>query len=158
MAGPSPELETAINFAWENGVIIIAAAGNDGNDLPVYPACYENCISVTGLRDNGELAPLANYGDWVDAAAPGFEIYSTLPGNEYGYKQGTSFAAACVSGLAARLLPLVEDGNGDSRLNDEVRQLIIAISGYDTIDKAGVNFICATGPFTGTMADDNRLP
>jgi subtilisin family serine protease len=137
MAGPSPELEAAINHAWENGVVVIAAAGNDDNNLPVYPAYYENCIGVTALRDNGELAPLANFGDWVDAAAPGFDIYSTLPGNDYGYKHGTSFAAAYVSGLAARLLPLVETSNGDGRLNDEIRQVIIDLCGYDAAQPTG---------------------
>lgn len=117
-------LEEAVNYAWENGAIIVAAAGNDGNETPIYPAGYENCIGVTAIRENGELAPLANYGDWVDVAAPGFNIYSTLPDNSYGYKHGTSFATAYVSGLAALLFPMVADTNGNGRLNDEVRRAI----------------------------------
>lgn len=123
-------LQEAIDYAWENGAIIVAAAGNGGSTIPVYPASYENCIAVTALKDNGELAPLANYGDWVNAAAPGFNIYSTLPGDSYGYKYGTSFATAYVSGLSALLFPVLEDTNGDGRLNDEVRQAIDAICGY----------------------------
>ena len=130
MQESSPMLREAIDYAWENGAIIIAAAGNGASSLPVYPACYENCIGVTALQDNGELAPLANYGDWVDAAAPGFNVYSTLPGDEYGYKYGTSFATAYVSGLSALLFPVLEDTNGNGRINDEVRQVIDSICGY----------------------------
>jgi subtilisin family serine protease len=53
-------------------------------------------------------------------AAPGFNIYSTLPDNSYGYKSGTSFASAYVSGLAALLFSVVADTNGDGKLNDEI--------------------------------------
>jgi subtilisin family serine protease len=121
-----PELKAAIDYAWNKGAVIIAAAGNDGDSLAIYPACYENCLAVTALKDNGTLAPLANYGNWVDVAAPGYKIYSTLPNNSYGYKYGTSFAAAYVSGLAGVLFSIVTDTNGDGRLNDEVRQAIEA--------------------------------
>jgi len=134
MQESSSVLQEAIDYAWENGAIIIAAAGNGGISTPVYPAGYDNCIAVTALKDNGELAPLANYGDWVDAAAPGFNVYSTLPGDDYGYKYGTSFAAAYVSGLSALLFPLMEDANGNGRVNDEVRQAILSVSGSDIIN------------------------
>jgi thermitase len=131
----TPGLKEAMDYAWNNGALIIAAAGNDGNSLPVYPAAYENCIAVTAVQENGTLAPLANYGDWVDVAAPGLDIYSTLPGNRYGYKHGTSFATAYVSGLAALLFSMATDTNGDGKLNDEVRRAIEA--GCDAIDIAG---------------------
>lgn len=121
---PSSDLEEAIDYAWEQGALVIAAAGNQGNRLPVYPAYYENCIAVAASTSTGALAPLSNYGDWVDVVAPGFEIYSTLPGNSYGYKSGTSFAAAHVSGLAALLFPVTTDTNGNGRVNDEVRLAI----------------------------------
>ena len=118
------ELEAAIDYAWNKGVLIIAAAGNNGSNLPVYPAFYENSIAVSALRQNDTLAPLSNYGDWVDLAAPGFNIYSTLPGNNYGYKSGTSFAAAYTSGMAALLFDIVIDTNDNGRLNDEVREAL----------------------------------
>ncbi|UCD08045.1 MAG: S8 family serine peptidase [Dehalococcoidales bacterium] len=121
----STELEKAINYAWQNGVIVVAAAGNGGSDAPVYPAAYEHCIAVTAVDDSGDLIPLANYGDWVDIAAPGYKIYSTLPGNDYGYTYGTSFATAYVSGLAARLYPLIQDSNNDGKSNDEVCRLLL---------------------------------
>jgi thermitase len=131
----APELEKAIDYAWDNGALVIAAAGNDGNSLPVYPAACENCLAVTAIQEDGTLAPLANYGDWVDVAAPGMYIYSTLPGNRYGYKHGTSFATAYVSGLAAVLFSLASDTSGDGKLNDEVRRAIEA--GCDPLNIAG---------------------
>jgi len=121
---PSAELEAAIDYAWEQGVVVVAAAGNQGSQTPVYPAYYENCIAVAASTQDGTLAPLSGYGDWVDVIAPGFDIYSTLPDNSYGYKSGTSFAAAHVSGLAALLFEVTSDTNGNGRINDEVRVAI----------------------------------
>ncbi|OGO39866.1 MAG: hypothetical protein A2147_05625 [Chloroflexi bacterium RBG_16_57_8] len=122
--GPAAVLEDAVDYAWTRGVLVIAAAGNDAGDTPVYPAYYPNVIAVSATGRADELAPLSNHGDWVDFAAPGLSIYSTLPGSRYGYETGTSFAAACVSGLAALAFSAVSDLNGDGRLNDEVRAAI----------------------------------
>jgi thermitase len=79
---------------------------------------------VEATKQDGTLAPLSNHGDWVDVAAPGFNIYSTLPHNGYGYETGTSFATAYVSGLAALLFSVVSDSNDDGKLNNEVRLAI----------------------------------
>ncbi|MDD5511039.1 MAG: S8 family serine peptidase [Dehalococcoidales bacterium] len=132
----SPELEKAVNYAWEMGSLVVAASGNDGNDSLVYPAGYDNCIAVAATNQNDGLAVLSNYGDWVDVAAPGFGIYSTLPDDGYGLKTGTSFACAYVSGMAALLFDIVVDINGNGRLNDEVRAAIEA--GCQKIDTDGV--------------------
>jgi thermitase len=121
---PSVELEKAVNYAWERGAIIIAAAGNSASTTPVYPAHYDKCIAVASTGQNDELAPLSNYGDWIDVMAPGFLIFSTLPGDSYGYESGTSSAAAYVSGLAALLMSIIADTNGNGRVNDEVRNAI----------------------------------
>jgi thermitase len=121
---PSDSLEQAVNYAWQHGVLIIAAAGNQGNQSAVYPAFYENCIAVAAVRPDNTLAPLSNYGDWVDIVAPGFNIYSTLPGNNYGYETGTSFATAYVSAFAAMLSRTICDVNGDGKSNDEIRSVI----------------------------------
>ena len=152
------ELEEAIEYAWLNGAVIIAAAGNDGNEIPVYPAYYENCIGVTAIRESGSLAPLANHGDWVDLAAPGFNIYSTLPDGDYGYKHGTSFATAYVSGLAALLFTVVTDANNDGRLNDEVRQTIAAGCHDIGIDGTGNGSINVTDSLAQVAANLEYLP
>ena len=85
----------------------ICAAGNDSfnNDVrAVYPAGYNipNLVAVAASDAEGKLAPFSNFGlDSVHVAAPGDKIYSTLPGNQYGYKSGTSMAAPHVTGVAA---------------------------------------------------------
>ena len=85
----------------------ICAAGNDGfsNDVrPVYPAGYNlpNLISVAATNAEGKLASFSNFGhDSVHVAAPGDKIYSTVPGDQYAYKSGTSMATPHVTGVAA---------------------------------------------------------
>ena len=120
----SPELEEAVNYAWSQGAILVAAAGNKGTSEPSYPAYYDNCLAVAGINENSSLALLSSYGDWVDVAGPGFNIYSELPENQYGYKTGTSAAAAHVSGVAALVFSVAEDTSGNGAVNDEVRRAI----------------------------------
>ena len=120
----SGKLEEAINYAWNEGCLVIGAAGNDGSQSPVYPAAYENCVAVAATDRSDTLALLSNHGEWVDMAAPGSGIYSTLPDNHYGHKTGTSFACAHVSGAAALLFDILVDTDGNGRLNDEVREAL----------------------------------
>ncbi len=107
--GRSSILEAALKRASEQGILVVAAAGNDGlnNDThPSYPANYNlpNILSVAASDYRDELAPFSNYGkNRVHLAAPGVAIYSTLPGNQYGTSSGTSMAAPHVSGTAALL-------------------------------------------------------
>lgn len=88
----------------------ICAAGNSksNNDIaPVYPAGYPlpNLIAVAATDENDELASFSNYGaESVHTAAPGDKIFSTLPGNQYGYKSGTSMATPHVSGVASLIV------------------------------------------------------
>jgi thermitase len=121
---PSPILEQAIDYAWNKGVVVVAAAGNLVGTKIVYPAYYSNCIAVAATDSNDCIASWSSQGGWVDVAAPGVDIYSTLPGNKYGYKSGTSMAAAHVSGLAGLLFTLENDRNKDGFVNDEVRAAI----------------------------------
>ena len=120
----SPNLEEAVSYAWSQGAILIAAAGNKGGSEPSYPAYYANCLAVAGTNKNNSLALLSSYGDWVDVAAPGFNIYSELPHSQYGYKTGTSAAGAHVSGVAALVLSVAKDSNANGAVNDEVRWAI----------------------------------
>jgi len=136
--GPSAELEEAVNYAWEHGALVIAAAGNEGSQTPVYPAFYEHVIAVAAIGQDDTLALLSNYGDFFYMDSPGFDIYSTLPGNEYGYKTGTSFATAYVSGLAAILFDTLTDANGNGYLNDEVRAALE--NGCQPVDDFGLGY------------------
>jgi subtilisin family serine protease len=106
----SPEEEEAIRWAAEQGVLVVAAAGNEGANsdfLHFYPADYNlpNILSVTGIDRNGRLMNTSNYGaSTVGVAAPGKNIYSTLPNGQYGYMSGTSQATAFATGVAALLM------------------------------------------------------
>jgi thermitase len=154
----SSVLQEAIDYAWEHGALVIAAAGNDGGSLPVYPAACNHCLAVTAVQENGALAPLANYGDWVDCVAPGLDIYATLPDNTYGYKHGTSFATAYVSGLAALLFAVAADTNGNGYLNDEVLCAIESGCEAIDIDGTGKGIINVPDSIAALASDDGSLP
>ena len=99
--GTSSTLNNALSTAYDRGCVLIAAAGNDGVSVEFYPAAYEKCIAVSATDSNDLKASFSNYGSWIDVAAPGVNILSTLPGNNYGYESGTSMAVPFVSGVAA---------------------------------------------------------
>lgn len=103
----NPALEEAI--ASNPDILFVCAAGNYGKpttEIATFPACYDldNIITVSASNNKGQLSEISSYGDYVDVSAPGVGIYSTIPENQYGFKDGTSCSAAYVSGTAALLL------------------------------------------------------
>lgn len=105
LAAYSQEIKNAIDFATLNGVISVAAAGNQGQDALVYPAAYKNVISVASTTNDDQRSSFSNYGsDLVWVSAPGEGIVTTYPFGTYAAGWGTSFSAPFVSGGAALML------------------------------------------------------
>jgi len=107
--GSDDNERAAVEYALSMGCIIVASAGNDGNSDYAYPASYDGVISVGAVFDNAGViswSDFSQHNDAVDAAAPGEHIYITAsfpgyPDDDYLYKDGTSFSAPYVSGIAA---------------------------------------------------------
>jgi len=97
-------LENMVEKAEEEGIIVVAAAGNFGDSTGFYPAAYKETLAVGGVYENGRKMRTSNYGDWVDVAAEGYRINSSIPQDSYDYKDGTSQSAAFVSAVIANLI------------------------------------------------------
>lgn len=96
----STTLQSAVQYAEDHDVVVVAAAGNNGATAPMYPAAYSGVVSVAGTTSSDSLYSWSDYGSWVDVAAPGCD-YTTAMGGYYQNFCGTSAAAPVVSGLAA---------------------------------------------------------
>lgn len=94
-SSPSTTLQDAINYAWSNNVVIVAAAGNNANSAPQYPAACDHVVGVSATEPDDSLAWFSSYGDFVTLSAPGDSIWTTQNdlNNPYGAWRGTSFAA-----------------------------------------------------------------
>jgi thermitase len=95
--------------------VVVAAAGNKDTNDPTYPAASPGVIAVAATNKDDKRASFSNYGNWVDVAAPGVKILSTIP-RGYASWSGTSMATPHVSALAALLA-----SQGRSRENIEDR-------------------------------------
>ena len=118
-SGDSSVLRTAVNRAYSQGAVMVAAAGNEGTNVPQYPAAYSKVIAVSATTTDGRLARFSNRGDWVDLAAPGTDILSTSKSGGYHRMSGTSMSAPLVSGLAGLLASRGMSG-------DSIRQRMLA--------------------------------
>jgi PKD repeat protein len=102
----SSAFQSLMNYGNSLGIVMVAAAGNDNVSSTFYPAGYNNVISVASTTTGDSKSGFSNYGSWIDIAAPGSAIYSTIPGGGYAYKQGTSMASPMVAGLCGLMLSL----------------------------------------------------
>jgi thermitase len=149
----SSTLESAINYAWSKDVVIVAAAGNNGNTKPVYPAYYSNCIAVAATDESDAKASFSTYGTWVDVAAPGVNILSTLPNHKnrigilnYGYLSGTSMATPHVAGLAG-LVWATPYGTSNANVRSRIESTADPIAGSGTYWQYGrINGYKAVAP------------
>ena len=122
--------QNIIDAARDEGVIIIAAAGNESTSSPSYPAAYDGVVSVSAVDANKELAPYSNYGSTIDVAAPGGDISKDTDGDGfpdgvlsasgddaagdsidfiYSFYQGTSMACPHMAGVAALMKSVKSD-------------------------------------------------
>jgi subtilisin family serine protease len=102
----SKTLQSSVDYAWTNGATLIAAAGNNGNSIAVYPAACQNVVAVSALNAADAIPTWSNFGNYVDISAPGETITTTWPSGKYVNISGTSFSSPIVAGVAGLVLSL----------------------------------------------------
>ncbi|WP_144649547.1 S8 family peptidase [Bacillus cereus] len=127
-------LQQAVQYAWNKGSVIVAAAGNAGNTKANYPAYYSEVIAVASTDQSDKKSSFSTYGSWVDVAAPGSNIYSTYKGSTYQSLSGTSMATPHVAGVAALL---ANQGYSNTQIRQIIESTTDKISGTGTYWKNG---------------------
>ena len=171
----SPSIEDAIDFAYERNVPIVVAAGNDeigdGNNADyVYPALNSKVITVAAIDRDFEimLKPKcsecsSNYGECVDIAAPGCNIYSTVTGYGFDFKCGTSMAAPFVTSAVAMIKSVYPDISCDV-IADIIKSNAYVPKGWDNtkygtgiLDCSNIIPIGKTPKPTVSFTDDGEV-
>jgi serine protease len=160
-SAPSTILEDAVNYAYTHGVVLVGSTGNTGGSLVLYPAHYAPVIAVAATDAGNNRAGFSNFGNQVDLAAPGDQIYSLFPGGGYGNRSGTSMSAPFVSGLAAILIGLPGNYNAGWVENQmESTALDLGAPGWDPYYgfgliqmDAAIQLAFPTPTFTPTITD-----
>jgi len=117
-AGESHTLKNAIDYAYDKGIAIFAATGNDGKNAVSYPARYPNVMAVGSTADGRTRASYSNYGPGMGVVGVGTYLVPNISGN-YSFTTGTSLASPQVAGLASLVW-----GINPSLTNDQVYKLI----------------------------------
>ena len=96
---PSSTLQNAINYAWSNNVVVVAAAGNNGSTVPQYPGACDHVLAVAACEPDDSRSWFSSYGSYVTLFAPGDNIWTTQRdlSNPYGAWSGTSFSSPVVA-------------------------------------------------------------
>jgi len=96
---PYQPMANACQAAWDYGAVLFGSAGNDYVRAQRYPGCYNGVENVAASNSDDKKTDFSNWGPWVDIAAPGSGIYSTVPGS-YGTMDGTSMSCPLAAGVA----------------------------------------------------------
>lgn len=166
--GDSKLLRDAVEYAYARGVLLVAAAGNEGEctDCVAYPAAYPECIAVSATARDDSLAGFSSTGPEVELAAPGEDIYSTFLGGSYATLSGTSMASPHVAGAGGQLMANgYTNTEAREQLNRTAEDIGLASSeqgnglvdvaaalGLDSSDDLDGNSEGGTAP-TGTITD-----
>ncbi|MBO2447280.1 type VII secretion-associated serine protease mycosin [Actinomadura barringtoniae] len=151
----TPELLEAVHFAQKRNVVLVAAGGNqeipEGENGKAYPASYPGVISVASLDRDGARAESSTLLSKVDVAAPGKDVYAaTMQGGYDLAAQGTSYAAAFVSGVAA----LVISRHPDLSADQVVHRIVITADG-NVGDFTGRGMVDPMQAVTAVLPEEN---
>jgi uncharacterized repeat protein (TIGR01451 family) len=151
--GYSQTLQAAVTSAWQNNVLVVAAAGNSNGNVLTYPGDANFSVAVAATDDTNTVASWSNYGNWVRIAAPGVNVLSTYPNASYATMSGTSMATPHVAALAG-LLFSTNPGISAAAVAQRIQQTAQSPNtgwnqyiGYGVIDAAAA-LGGAMGPFT----------
>lgn len=169
--GESQTVQEACDAAYDAGHLLVAAAGNSGNppgrgDNVIYPAGYDSVIAVAASDEDNNRAWFSSTGPAVELIAPGVSVLSTIPGDDYGTKSGTSMAsphAAGVAALAWSVNPGLRNTEIRGILQDTAEDLGLSSNhqGYGlaradlAVAAAAELDPTATGNIEGTVSDDS---
>ncbi len=133
----STTLKKAVQYALSKGSILVAAAGNNGNDSPVYPAAYSGVLAVSASDQNDNLATFSTFGSNIFVASPGVSVTSLVPGGSYKEHSGTSMSAPHLAGLLALALS-AKPSLSNAELIDQIKKNAEKVGGY-SYDENGWN-------------------
>ena len=102
--GSSNGLAEAVKYTHSNGVVLVAAGGNEDTSVPIYPAAYPSVIAVSALEQKDVIWQPSNQGGYIKLAAPGFGIIAPSLGQGYKSITGTSSAGSHVAGVVSLVL------------------------------------------------------
>lgn len=157
--GRSETIENALSYATANGVLVVAAAGNQGDNEVNYPGAYDNCMAVSALNPDGSLARYSNVGSDIDLAAPGTNVISTWIDDGYRALSGTSMSSPVVAGVAG--LTLAQWDLTDEELRTHLKNTAVGIGLSDSQQGAGrvdAGRAVTTRPGTNSSSSGNDNP
>ena len=161
----------AISYAVEQGVVVVAAAGNGGAGAVTFPAAYEDVLAVTAVDAEGERLASANYGEEIDIGAPGYGVHAAWTGDEVVSFSGTSAAVPFVSGALAGVLsqsPAINpadaagvlldyaDDNGAPNSDPEYGEGVLNVGRVQSRDESGIHDLAVSSHYIDEGAGDEH--